>query len=148
MNVLYAFSAALGEGVGLVNLKWPYLCDPCSDIYFAGILTRESDPRRYQCSPLDENPPLSLRIHYCDPGFGKTAKDVDASQGAIIDIFEHIEHFFKRLESYTDMRPTEAMADIIIRVMVEVLSILVIATKEVKQGRASELLAQQDVPVY
>jgi hypothetical protein len=62
---------------------------------------------------------------------------VDASQDILIDIFVRIESFFKRLESYTEVRPTDAMTDVIVKIMIEVLSILAIATKEIKQGRSS-----------
>jgi hypothetical protein len=55
-----------------------------------------------------------------------------------MDIFERIENFFKRLETYTEVPPTAAMTDIIVKIMVEVLNILAIATKEIKQGRTSE----------
>ena len=54
-----------------------------------------------------------------------------------MDLFERIENFFRRLESYTDVPPTKAMTDIIMKIMVEVLNIFAIATKEMKQGRAS-----------
>ena len=66
-------------------------------------------------------------------------KDVNAAQEAMIDIFERIENFFKRLETYTEVRPSEAMTDIIVKIMVEVLNILGTATKEIKHGRTSEL---------
>jgi len=39
---------------------------------------------------------------------------------------------------YTGITPTTAMTDIIVDIMVEVLTILAIATKEVKRGRLSE----------
>ena len=55
-----------------------------------------------------------------------------------MDVFERIECFFRRLEIYTEVPPTTEMMDTIIRIMVEVLSILGIATKEIKQGRMSE----------
>ena len=42
-----------------------------------------------------------------------------------------------RLEKYIHFRPTAAMVDIIVKVMVEVISILGIVTKEIKQGRTS-----------
>jgi methyl-accepting chemotaxis protein len=48
-----------------------------------------------------------------------------------------LEYFFKRLEKYIEVRPTAAMTDIIVKIMVEVLSILGIVTKEVGQGRTS-----------
>jgi hypothetical protein len=63
--------------------------------------------------------------------------DVEASQDALVDLFDRIEKFFKRLESYTAMKPTEAMTDIIVEIMIEVLNIFAIATKEMRQGRAS-----------
>ena len=62
------------------------------------------------------------------------------SQETLADLFERIENFFKRLESYTEVPVTDAMTDIIVKIMVEVLHIFGIATKEMKQGRASVLL--------
>jgi hypothetical protein len=58
----------------------------------------------------------------------------------LIDIFVRIENFFKRLESYTEVPPTDAMTNVIVKIMTEVLSILAIATKEIKEGRSSELI--------
>ena len=69
----------------------------------------------------------------------QAVKDVNAAQEALIDIFERIENFFRRLETYTEVRPSEAMTDIIVKIMVEVLNVFAIATKEIKQGRTSEL---------
>jgi hypothetical protein len=56
----------------------------------------------------------------------------------LLDIFERIEMFFRRLEMYTEVPLTTEMMDIIIQIVVEVLSILGIATKEIKQSRTSE----------
>ena len=68
------------------------------------------------------------------------AKDVETSKDALIELFERIENFFKRLETYTSVPPTDAMTNIIVKIMTEVLNIFAIATKEMKQGRASALL--------
>ena len=46
--------------------------------------------------------------------------------------------FFKRLETYTEVTPTTAMTDIITEIMVVVLTIFGIATKELSRGSASE----------
>ncbi|KAH8986067.1 hypothetical protein EDB86DRAFT_2832820 [Lactarius hatsudake] len=100
INVLYAFTATLGEGVGLIFSP--------AKVISAGVGV-----------------------------FLLAAKDVDASQEALADLFERIENFFKRLESYTEVLPTDAMTDIIVKIMVEVLNIFAIATKEMKQGRTS-----------
>jgi hypothetical protein len=48
-----------------------------------------------------------------------------------------MEFVFKRLETYIKVRPTSAMMDIIVQIMVEVISILGMVTKEVKQGQFS-----------
>jgi hypothetical protein len=55
-----------------------------------------------------------------------------------MDIFERIESFFRRLEMYIEVPRTAEMMDTIILIMVEVLSILGVATKEIRQGRMSE----------
>jgi hypothetical protein len=48
-----------------------------------------------------------------------------------------MENFFQRLDVYTEVAPTTEMMNIIIKIMVEVLAILAITTKEIKQGRTS-----------
>ncbi len=69
----------------------------------------------------------------------QASKDVTACHDILIDIFERIENFFKRLEAYTEVPQTAGMTDVIVKIMVEVLSIFAIATKEIKQGRTSTL---------
>ncbi|KAF8496174.1 hypothetical protein F5888DRAFT_1835294 [Russula emetica] len=68
------------------------------------------------------------------------AKDVRGSQNTILDIFERIEMFFRRLEVYTEVEPTPEMMDMMVQITVEVLSILGIATKEIKQGRTKKYM--------
>ena len=46
--------------------------------------------------------------------------------------------FFRRLEIYTEVPSTTEMMDVITQIMVEILAILGIATKELKQGRLSK----------
>ncbi|KAH8977714.1 hypothetical protein EDB92DRAFT_1808292, partial [Lactarius akahatsu] len=103
VNVLYAFSATLGEGVGLAF--------PPAKTIFTGI---------------------GVLL--------QAVKDVRASQNALVDLFGRMEHFFKRLERYIDVRPTAAMTDVIVEIMVEVLSILGMVTKEIRQGRTKKYL--------
>ncbi|KAF8459969.1 hypothetical protein DFH94DRAFT_849315, partial [Russula ochroleuca] len=68
------------------------------------------------------------------------AKDVRAGQEALVDIFKRIETFLRRLEIYTSVPTNEEMADTITTIMVEVLGILAIATKEIGQGRTKKYL--------
>jgi hypothetical protein len=58
----------------------------------------------------------------------------------LIDLFERIGRFFKRLESYTERTPSEAMTDMMVEVMVEVLSVLATVTVEMKQRRRSQFI--------
>jgi hypothetical protein len=55
-------------------------------------------------------------------------------------MFERIEAFFQRLDTYTKVAPNQGMVDTITAIMVEVLNILAIATKEIKQSRISKSL--------
>jgi hypothetical protein len=73
----------------------------------------------------------------------QAAKDASASQDKLIELFNRIERFFRRLEIYTGITPTTAMTDIVIEIMVEVLTILAIATKEAKSGQLSELTSRR-----
>ena len=77
---------------------------------------------------------------YRDIKPSQAAKAVSDSQDVLATVFERMENFFRRLETYVEIPPTAGMTDIIVKIMVEVLSILSIATKEIKQSRASELI--------
>ena len=55
----------------------------------------------------------------------------------VVDLFERIGRFFKRLESYTERTSSEGMTDMMMEVTVEVLSVLAIVTVEIKQSRRS-----------
>ena len=56
---------------------------------------------------------------------------------ALVDIFECIENFLRRLAIYTDIPPTLAMTEMVIKIMVEIISVLALATKQINQGRFS-----------
>ena len=60
------------------------------------------------------------------------------SYGALLDLLESIAHFLGRLDIYTKIPPTPAMDEIVVKIMVELVSTLALATKELKQGRPSE----------
>ena len=70
---------------------------------------------------------------------------MNAIEDKLIEIFNRIERFFQRLEIYTGITPTTAMTSMIVDIMVEVLTILGIVTKEVKRGRFSELMTYMSI---
>ena len=65
---------------------------------------------------------------------------VRAVQSTIANLFESIREFFIRLEIYVKLPPMERMTEIIVDVMVHVLHVLALLTKEIKQGKISELI--------
>ena len=68
----------------------------------------------------------------------QAVKDVGASYDALVDLFGSIERFLTRLAIYTTITLTAAMRHVVVKIMVEILSTLALATKQVKQGRLSE----------
>jgi len=46
--------------------------------------------------------------------------------------------FLKRLEIDTTIPPTPIMTEVIVKIMVELLSVLALASKQIKQGRFSK----------
>ena len=67
---------------------------------------------------------------------------MDASYDALVELFQRIESFFKRLEEYAQVSLTPEMTEVYVEIAVETLSILSIVTKEVKRTRASEFLEE------
>ncbi len=63
---------------------------------------------------------------------------MSASYDALVQLFERIENFFKRLRVYTKTSLTTEMAEVFVNIVAEILSIISIATKEVKRKRASK----------
>lgn len=63
---------------------------------------------------------------------------MSASYDALAELFESIERFLSRLDIYTRIPLVPAMANVVVKIIAEVLSILAVATKQVKQGRLSE----------
>ena len=63
---------------------------------------------------------------------------MSASYDALAELFESIERFLSRLDIYTRIPLIPAMANVVVKMIAEVLSILAVATKQVKQGRLSE----------
>jgi hypothetical protein len=76
----------------------------------------------------------------------QAAKNVRASQVALFEIFERLESFFQRLEIYTKAALDQKMVDTITKILAEVLNIIGITTKDVKQGRTSKYSLYKDVP--
>ena len=84
---------------------------------------------------------------HCNICIFQAAKDLRASQDTLVDIFDRIEMFFRRLEIYTQLEPNTEMMYLIVLILAETLSILGIATKQIKQGRISKGLVYKYVAI-
>lgn len=74
----------------------------------------------------------------CHTEIIQTAKDESASHDVLLDLFERMEAFFKRFKVYSRSFLSAELAEVLVKVMVKVLNILAIATREVEQSRTSE----------
>jgi hypothetical protein len=85
-------------------------------------------------------------VYPCDIQVSQAFEGVSADFDALMDLLESIEHFLKRLDIYTKVPPTPAMTEIVVKIMVELLSTVALATKHVKQGRPSESIFADGLP--
>ena len=63
-----------------------------------------------------------------------------ASYDALVDLFASFENFLSRLSIYAGIAPTPALTNVLVRIVVELIFTLGLATKQVKQGRFSEFV--------
>ena len=60
---------------------------------------------------------------------------VKASYDALVEIFECVEGFVRRLMIYTKIeKPDPVLTKVLIKIMAELISILALATKQMNQG--------------
>jgi hypothetical protein len=64
---------------------------------------------------------------------------VNTSYEALVEIFECMEGFIRRLMVYNKIKqPDPMITQVVIRIMVELISVLALATKQMNQGRLSK----------
>jgi hypothetical protein len=141
VEVLYSFSCAVGSVGGLVSVQMTASQERGPDHpSFLGLRAGQCNlcRDRRSLSGEDISMIVLIRTVYIGVAGTKAAKEADTSQDVLCNLFVRMENFFRRLESYTEVPPTPPMLDIIVKIMVEVLTILAIATIDLKRRRASE----------
>jgi len=68
-------------------------------------------------------------------------KDVAASHGAVIHMFERIHLFLQRLNIYTGIPLMDELTELLGKIMAQLLCILALSTKVMADGRMGEMLA-------
>ena len=103
--------------------------------------------KRYTLASVSYSLYVSLVIHTypCDTQVPQAFKGVIADLDTLVDLLESIELFLKRLDIYTKF-PAPAMTEIVVKILVELLSILALVTKQIKQGRPSEFVFADVLP--
>ena len=85
---------------------------------------------------------VSLYLFACvcslDTQLLKAAKGVSTSYDALIELFECFEHYLGRLKVLTEI--PDAVGEILVKIMVQLLEVLALATQQIKQGRFSEFV--------
>jgi hypothetical protein len=76
----------------------------------------------------------------------QAASDVTSSYDALVELFECIGGFLKRLEIYSNIPSSALMNEIIVKIMVELLSVLALATEQIKNGLFSQWILVLCVP--
>jgi hypothetical protein len=142
VHVLYTLStnAALAESIGLVvRPKIPLGIS----LSLHTLNSHSHQPRLYSLdSPFYSPyvPPLVPCMRFCAlwVPLWQAVKDTTASYDALVGLLESMEGFLNRLAIYTKLSLTPIMAEIIVKIMVELLSTLAVTTKQVEQGRTGE----------
>ena len=81
-----------------------------------------------------------LNVHICDTQAYQVVKGVIDSYDSLVDLLESMEHFLKRLDIYDKIPHTDGMTQIVVKILVELLSALALVTKQIKEGKPSELV--------
>ena len=85
------------------------------------------------CTSLEDARRSPIMYELC-----QAASGVTSSYDALLELFEFLGNFLRRLEAYTSIPPSAIMTDMIVKIIVKVLSVLALATKQVNQGRFSK----------
>ena len=83
--------------------------------------------------------PSHIQVH-------QTAKGVKTGHDELVALFESIEQLLKPLDIYAQIPPTPATEEMVVKIMAELLYILALTTKELKQGRSSESFRVDPLP--
>jgi hypothetical protein len=68
----------------------------------------------------------------------QAVRDVIASHEVLVKLFERIQLFLQRLNHYTVVTLTPDMTELLAKIMAEILSILALSTKTMKERQISE----------
>jgi hypothetical protein len=68
----------------------------------------------------------------------QAVKDIATSYDTLTNLFEHIQVFLQRLNCYLNVPLTTGMTELLGKIMAQILLILALSNKTMKEGRISE----------
>ena len=139
VQVVQGFSGVIGTAISLVSRirRFVVLASNVTYPLLGAVSTCECNLCQRECSPYSASLVVFVTTHFPNLWKHQAATGVSSSYDSLVDLFECLGNFLKRLEIYTAVPVTPLMTDIIVKIMVELLSVLALATKQVKQGRLS-----------
>jgi hypothetical protein len=139
VQAVHVFSSTLGEAAGLVSSAHSILL---IGSYLYTSLQVPFQPTKAIFTGIDvlisvRILVLSIRL-LCDIYQFQAAIGVSGSYDALGELFECVAYFLTRLHIYTEKIPSSpTMSDVMVKIMVQVINVLALATKQIKQGRFS-----------
>ncbi len=137
VKLIQPFSGIIREALSQVR----HTCHPMTLLTVAlsdSLPTNECSVCRHRCSPCCMSLEYDFQWVPCDERVCQAASGVTSSYDALIELFECLGKFLKRLEVYTTIPPTPLMTEVIVKIMVELLTVLALASRQIKQGRFSK----------
>jgi hypothetical protein len=139
VHFFHTFSGILGESLAV---------SPCKSLrpfrfsfYATASRSRFHLPRRSLSASTFSSgcvSPLPSSLYPTHISVDQAASGVSKSYDALVDLFECVGNFLQRLQIYTEIPLTPTMTNIVVKILVEVLSVLALAMKQIKQGRCCE----------
>ena len=137
VKLIQPFSGIKREALSQVR----HTCHPMTLLTVAlsdPLPTNECSVCRHRCSPCCMSLEYDFQRVPCDERVCQAASGVTSSYDALLELFECLGKFLKRLEIYMTIPPTQLMTEVIVKIMVELLSVFALASKQIKQGRFSK----------
>ena len=66
----------------------------------------------------------------------QAAKGIEIGGGAVVDVLESVERLFRHLDIYTRIPHSLALDEMVVKIVMEMLSILALATKQLTRGQS------------
>lgn len=140
VQILHTVSGVLAEASASVSTtdQPSYLIIVFTRLALGSLPTYKGNYRWHRCSSRRTCLLSNLQRHPCDTSVLQAAIGVSASYDTLVGLLECVGSFLDRLRIYAEIPFSPSMSNIIVKIMVEVLSVLSLATKQVKEGRLSK----------